>query len=173
MNKIILSLLTIGSLASCTSQKSATAKDTVVYVNAKPVEHYDVFGEAFVPKNVLSKEAMMTKYSNLKEGDTIQNVQFATTINSVCKKKGCWMNLALSDANKEANVRFKDYGFFVPLDADGREAIVHGKAYLEKVSVEKLRHYAEDAGKSKEEIAKIKQPEIKFQFMADGVLIEK
>jgi len=34
-----------------------------------------------------------------------------------------------------------------------------------------LRHYAEDAGKSKEEIEKITEPETNLMFLADGVLI--
>ena len=33
------------------------------------------------------------------------------------------------------------------------------------------RHYAEDAGKSKEEIEKITEPKIAYTFLADGVLI--
>lgn len=162
-------------MSACSTTKTSANIDAqnIEYAEVKPAFNYDVFGENFSPAKVLSKESMMAQYKNLKVGDTIQNVQFATTINSVCKKKGCWMNLALTDGKEEASVRFKDYGFFVPLDADGKEAVVHGMAYLEEVSVDKLRHYAEDAGKSAEEIAKITKPQMKYQFMADGVLIEK
>ncbi|PDH42356.1 MAG: DUF4920 domain-containing protein, partial [Rhodothermaeota bacterium MED-G19] len=35
------------------------------------------------------------------------------------------------------------------------------------------RHYAEDAGKSSEEINKIIEPEISMTFLAEGVLIRK
>jgi hypothetical protein len=48
---------------------------------------------------------------------------------------------------------------------------MNGIAYREVVSVEMLRHYAEDAGKSKEEIMKITEPETKLSFEADGVII--
>jgi hypothetical protein len=34
-----------------------------------------------------------------------------------------------------------------------------------------LRHYAQDAGKSKEEIDKITEPKHMLTFLADGVLI--
>ena len=54
--------------------------------------------------------------------------------------------------------RFKDYGFFMPTDAAGKEVIVDGKAFVNEVSVADLKHYAEDAGKSPEEIAKITEP---------------
>ena len=43
---------------------------------------------------------------------------------------------------------------------------------IEKLSVDLLRHYAEDAGKSKDEIEKITKPEVSLTFLADGVFIE-
>lgn len=70
-------------------------------------------------------------------------------------------------------VKFKDYGFFVPLNADDSEAIVSGKAFVDVVSVEELKHYAKDAGKSAAEIAKITKPEITYSFLASGVYIKK
>ena len=69
-------------------------------------------------------------------------------------------------------VRFKDYGFFVPTKGlEGRQAVLQGYAVKEKTDVATLRHYAEDAGKSKEEIEKITAPEESLSFEADGVLI--
>ena len=70
-------------------------------------------------------------------------------------------------------VRFKDYGFFMPLDAAGKEVIVAGKAFVNEVSVADLKHYAEDAGKSSEEIANITEPAMEFAFEANGVLLKK
>ena len=69
-------------------------------------------------------------------------------------------------------VTFKDYGFFMPLDASGN-VIVNGKAFVSETSVEDLRHYAEDAGNSVEEIAAIISPERTYSFIADGVLLEE
>lgn len=46
-------------------------------------------------------------------------------------------------------------------------------AYKSQTSVEELRHYAEDAGKSKEEIESITEPRIEYTFMADGVYLKK
>jgi len=132
---------------------------------------YALFGEKFTLKNVLEKNEMIKKYKSLKKGDTI-NVQFKSTIKSVCKKKGCWMKLILNN-DEVSFVKFKDYGFFVPLNADSNEAVVNGKAFVEIVSVDELRHYAKDGGKSKEEIAKITKPEITYSFLASGVYIKK
>lgn len=135
------------------------------------ITDYALFGEKFSSTKVYSNEQMLKKYESLKKGDTI-NVQFKSVIKEVCKKKGCWMSMQLADS-KESFVRFKDYGFFVPLNADKQDAIVNGIAYIDVVSVDELRHYAKDGGKSQEEINKIIKPKITYAFQATGVLIKK
>lgn len=82
------------------------------------------------------------------------------------------MKMELAD-KQTAFVKFQDYEFFVPLNADGSNAIVNGKAFVDVVSVDELKHYAKDAGKSKEEINKITKPEITYAFTATGVYIKK
>ena len=74
--------------------------------------------------------------------------------------------------DKEMMVRFKDYGFFVPLNADGRMATVEGWAFKEVLSIEELKHYAFDANQTEEEIAAISSPKVSYTFMANGVIIE-
>ena len=68
-------------------------------------------------------------------------------------------------------VKFKDYGFFMPLDLSGKTVVMHGNAFVEETSVDELKHLAEDAGKSEDEIAKITAPKKEFKFLADGVVI--
>lgn len=132
---------------------------------------YASFGGKFTADKALTKEQMLKKYKSLKKGDTVA-VQFKSKIKEVCKKKGCWMSMDLTNEN-ESFVRFKDYGFFVPLNADNSNAVVSGRAYLDVISVDELKHYAKDGGKSEAEIAKITEPKITYAFQADGVLIEK
>jgi hypothetical protein len=89
---------------------------------------------------------------------------------SVCQEKGCWMKI--EKENGEAMmVKFKDYGFFMPKDIQGKEVVVDGEATIKETSVKQLRHYAQDAGKSKEEIEKIKDPKREVIFVAKGVLV--
>ena len=73
---------------------------------------------------------------------------------------------------KEIRVSFKDYGFFVPKNLDGEQAIVEGVAFVDTIDVPFLKHLAEDAGKSEEEIAAITEPEISVNFTANGVIIK-
>ena len=69
-------------------------------------------------------------------------------------------------------VKFKDYGFFVPKNSSGSTAVLEGVAKVETQTVDWLKHKAEDAGKSQEEIDAITEPEVKVSFMADGVIIK-
>ena len=102
---------------------------------------------------------------------TDKDVKIEGKILSSCPMKGCWMKIKSEEDT--ILVRFKDYGFFVPKNGiEGEKAIVNGKISVEKLSVEQLRHYAVDAGKSQEEIKLIKEPQVSLTFLADGVYIE-
>ncbi|WP_440069905.1 DUF4920 domain-containing protein [Tenacibaculum discolor] len=154
---------------SCKVEKKNGTSD-VNSAKEQKVE-YASFGEEISDADAISAEEMRTKFKNLKKGDTL-NIKFTSTINEVCKKKGCWMKLDLGE-EQESMVRFKDYGFFMPLNADNKEVIVNGKAFVTEISVDELQHYAKDAGKSEEEIAKITEPKYTYAFEADGVLMKK
>jgi hypothetical protein len=165
MKKSIFLAAVLISLASCNSKKQ---EDTKIAENKT---EYAVFGDSITADGVITKEAMLAKFKDLKEGDTL-NLKFKSNIKDVCQKKGCWMTLDLTDG-KESFVKFKDYAFFVPMNATNQEAIVNGKAFVNIESVEQLKHYAKDGGKSQAEIDSIKQPKVTYAFMADGVLISK
>lgn len=112
--------------------------------------------------------------AQLETADSV-NVVMRAKVGEVCQAKGCWMNVvdAAGTAEGEMFVQFQDYGFFMPKDIAGREVIVEGKAYKQETSVEELKHYAEDAGKSAEEIAAITEPVMEKKFMATGVVLVK
>lgn len=132
---------------------------------------YASFGSKIVADKALSKEDMLKKYKGLKPGDTVA-VKFKSKIKDVCQKKGCWMAMELP-GGKESFVKFKDYAFFVPLNAAEQDAVISGKAFVSETSVAQLKHYAKDGGQSEAEIAKITEPKVEYKFMADGVLISK
>ncbi|MCF6131876.1 DUF4920 domain-containing protein [Flavobacterium wongokense] len=159
INLILVMLLLVGTSMMAQKKTAFNPND------------YASFGEKFKVERVYNKAEMLKKYKKLKKGDTL-TVQFESDIKSVCKKKGCWMKMQLA-GDDDSFVRFKDYGFFVPLNADNSKAIVKGKAFVDIVSVEELKHYAKDGGKSAAEIAKITKPETTYAFTADGVYILK
>lgn len=131
---------------------------------------YATFGEKISVDNAISKEEMMAKFETMKAGDTLET-KFISKVNKVCKSKGCWMKIDLGD--EESMVKFKDYGFFVPMNSEDRKVVVHGKAYVTEQSVEDQKHYAKDAGKSEEEINSISETKFTYAFLADGVLMEE
>jgi hypothetical protein len=132
----------------------------------------DIFGEgvAHPDKAVGFTEVMQ----QLDQADSVQ-VVLKGKVTEVCQAKGCWMNIVdpVSGSEEAMFVQFKDYGFFVPKDIAGREVLLEGKAYKEETSVEELRHYAEDAGQSEEEIAQITEPVMEKKFLASGVVLLK
>ncbi len=98
-------------------------------------------------------------------------VKVEATISDVCAVKGCWMKVK-GDDGTEMLVRFKDYGFFVPRNATGRRVWFTGHAQRVELSVDALRHLAEDAGKSPAEVAAISKPETQVTFTADAVWVQ-
>lgn len=159
-------VITLLVFTACKEEKK---ESTEVTLSSKELT-YASFGDKISEDKVISSQEMLAKFESMNIGDTL-NVKFASKIKEVCSKKGCWMKLPLT-AEKETMVRFKDYGFFMPLDANGKEVIVEGKAFVKETSVKELQHYAEDAGKSKAEISKITAPKKEFSFEANGVLLK-
>lgn len=129
--------------------------------------------EAYFGEKIKAKGAKdIAKIPTILQGkDSLASVKVSGKIIQACKKKGCWMTMDMGD-NRKLLVRFKDYAFFVPKDCDGKDATIEGKVKKEVIDVATLRHYAEDAGKTKEEIEKITQPEEKYTFEAVGVIIK-
>ena len=158
MKKYLLILAVVLS-AACTNEK--VNEEEVIASN----EPY-MSGEEIDPSGAIAVEEMLIQLGN----GTEMPAKVKGKVVDVCKKKGCWMELDKGDGST-IRVTFKDYGFFVPKDIEGREVIINGKAYVDTISVEDLRHYASDAGKSDEEINAITDPETDVAFEADGVIV--
>jgi hypothetical protein len=107
--------------------------------------------------------------NKLKEQDKFSG-KIKGKVVSVCQEKGCWMKIERENG-EPMMVKFKDYGFFMPKNIEGKEVVLEGEAAIKETSVKQLRHYAQDAGKSKEEIEKIKEPKKNVVFVAKGVLV--
>lgn len=138
---------------------------TALAQSPRPAEKGVTYGagttaDGAINVNELDKNLKENKY----EGKLVGKVT------EVCQEKGCWMKLEKANG-QTMMVKFKDYGFFMPKDIVGKTVVLEGQATVTEVSVKQQRHYAEDAGKSKEEIRKITQPKREVQFVASGVLV--
>ena len=152
-------------LNSCKNKRQEEVKNSV---KIEKIE-YASFGTEIIADDAIDASSMAAHFKTMNVGDSI-NSKIIAEVNEVCQTKGCWMRLNLDDEN-EVIVKFKDYGFFVPKDITGKKVIINGMAFVKELSVDEQRHYAEDAGKSTEEIAKITEPKKTFSFEADGVLV--
>ena len=165
MKSITLVIICVLLLNSCKNKSQEVVE--------KPVKieknEYATFGKEIIANDAVQAKSMAAHYKTMNAGDSI-NSKMIAEVKEVCQAKGCWMRLNL-DGENEVMVKFKDYGFFVPKDISGKNVIINGKAYVKEVSVDEQRHYAEDAGKTAEEIASITEPKRTFSFEADGVLV--
>lgn len=83
----------------------------------------------------------------------------------VCKAKGCWVKI--TDGSHTARVKFKDYGFFLPKDCEGKTVWIEGVVEKKTISVDELRHYAAESGT--EDPNDITEPQTQVGFVASGV----
>lgn len=120
---------------------------------------------------VSGKTEPVAKLEKLMGNKEVADMKIKGKVVEVCQKKGCWMTLQMPDGREPIRVTFKDYAFFMPADLVGKEVALDGIAKKQIISVETLRHYAEDAHKSEAEIAKIKEPKKELAFEAKGVVI--
>lgn len=104
-------------------------------------------------------------------GKTEMETTVTGKVNVVCQAEGCWMKVE-NAGGTDMMVRMKDHKFFLPKDIAGKTAVFTGKALVKTTSVEMLKHYAEDEGKSKEYIQAIKDPKTELAFEAIGVIIK-
>lgn len=162
--KYLIPIIAVAMLASCGSQNNAeneTATEETVAENTGWFGEEFEIAEAITPADVPSLMNDSSTNEFIVEG----------TIQECCQKKGCWMKVDMGNG-ESMRVSFKDYGFFVPLDAGGRTMTMKGVASYDTISVDFLKHLAEDANASQEEIDAIVDPELALTFEATGVLIK-
>lgn len=158
MKKLFL-MMAMFAFVACSQSAEQTAESEAI-----EIEYY---GEEISEEGAISAAELFA----LMGEDSEKEVKLVATIEECCQKKGCWMKVDMGDG-KTMRVTFKDYGFFVPMDAAGRQVVMDGVATMEETPVEALRHYAEDAGKSAEEIEAITEPRRELVFEARGVILK-
>ncbi len=104
-----------------------------------------------------------------------QPVRIAGVVGEVCQQAGCWLTFQNAEGTpfRVAVPRGDDgYVFTFPKGIAGQNAVIAGTFAVEETDVATLRHLAEDAGKSAEEVAAITEPERTFTLAATGARLE-
>lgn len=123
------------------------------------------FGQTTTADGAINVNELASKITSDKE----TAVKIKGKVTDVCTMEGCWIKVQTADG--KMMIKMKDHAFKVPVDLNGKEVVVNGTASMKVTSVKELQHYAEDAGKSKEEIAKITEPKKEIILTAKGVLV--
>lgn len=139
-------------------------------VNAQPpkgpVNKGDIYGEKIKEDGAITVDKLTAAMGENEK----MNTKLIGKVTEVCSKKGCWMKL-VSGNNEEVFVKFKDYGFFVPMELVGHTIALEGEAKMKMVSVDEQKHYLEDAKKPQSEIDAITAPKKEIRFVASGVKV--
>lgn len=165
LNYLLLAFFVV-AMVSCASNENK-AKEEHHAGAVKPTTSTGNFGEIITEENAVPVAELPLM---LAENESV-NVKLTGNIESVCQMSGCWVDLDLGNG-ETVHVTFKDDAFLLPKDAAGKVAVIEGTAQREELSVDYLKHLAEDEGKSQEEIDAITEPGLEYTFVASGVIIK-
>ena len=154
MKHIFSLLVALAAIVVVNAQDPESAKPGVTYGK------YSEEGVKPISVNELEKKMSDNKFDGKIQGKVVE----------VCQTMGCWAKVQKDDGST-IMIKVKDHEFAMPKDMVGRTVIIEGKAELKETSVAMLKHYAEDAGKSKEEVDKIKEPKKEVIMMIKGVKV--
>lgn len=173
MNKkhFLIALCIGGLMISCSNPggdgNSTTDNDSIAVADSLAAS--DTLQTSFGPVKVdISKAISVEELTAQFKGKEKLKATFKGEINETCSKMGCWVKIESGDG-ETFQVRFKDH-FGIPMDTEvGTIAYFSGEAVQDTISVDRQRHYLEDAEASQEEIDAVTEPKIGMSFIADGV----
>ncbi len=123
------------------------------------------FGEKISQSQALTLSEAVKSYPKNEK----KEILVTGKVVKVCEKSGCWMSL--QDGKTQVRTLFKDYGFFVPKEINGKTVQVQGILSQKEISAATARHYLKDEGASMKEIHQIRKPQVSFEFVATGVKV--
>ncbi len=112
----------------------------------------------------LQQSVTLDEVANKAQEYAQKTVLIKGKVSGVCQAKGCWMTISGDQATSKARITFKDYGFFVPFDVKGKDALVEGVVQVKELSEAERNHLAQDAKKPVAEI-----PKVELRIIASAV----
>jgi len=122
----------------------------------------ETFGAPFDQSQTESSLSALLQNPNEALGKTYK---LQTRIGKVCQKKGCFF--IAQEGSQVVRVSFKDYGFFIPTDANGKTVQLIGELVKKEMSEEQAAHFNEDLGNKAFQAGDV------FEFIASSVKIPK
>ena len=131
-----------------------------------PADKGAAFGAKVSETGAVSADVLA---EDLKQAGQTKEVKVTGKVTEVCKAEGCWIRLETKTGSML--VKMKDHAFLVPVALEGKTIVADGVATFKETSVDQLRHFAEDAGKSQKEIDQITEPKKEIVFQATGIKV--
>ncbi len=123
----------------------------------------NLFGEALTLNQPVTVDEALAQFKTEKA----KTLLLEAKVDKVCQTKGCWMTL--KSTTSDVRVKFKDYGFFVPISLVGKTVWVQGQMTERKLSLAQTQHYVQDEGGDP---SKVTEARTDYQFVASGVLVK-
>lgn len=129
----------------------------------------DLFGAELSNARKVPLAELLSKPQSF-EGAT---VRIDGTARRVCSRKGCWMELAASNADDapSCRVKFAFYAFFVPTDSAGSTVTVEGVPQITTVKPGRVRHLEREGARFASKNADGSANEV--QLIATGVEMQR
>lgn len=134
-------------------------------VEAEKLSGAQIYGAQPVMSDIIP----LTLAKALQKENHGKTVRLKAIVQSVCKRKGCWM--IISDGRNSARLIFSSNSVIVPKNCSGKKIIAEGIMKEIIVSEAAARQYAEDGGASAQEKENIKGDQKEFSFVATSVTI--
>ncbi len=158
MKKLVLFAFVAMSMGGCDHSPKSAAP-------AGPVQEF--YGEKF---DLTAAAIPVSQLATVVSGTDTVDVVVEGVIEQTCPNAGCWLNLKTDNGIQKVTT---DHVFFVPVSGcENLKTKVKGKAFVSEISVDQQKHYAEEEGKSAEEIAAIVAPKQVMNLLATGVMID-
>lgn len=171
MKKILYFVAIFGVLAACEQAENTEEQEQTeitVVAETTPTSTTGFYGEKITEEGAVTSAELK---SLLAEKDSA-TFKVTGKIAKTCVKKGCWLTVDMGEA-EAMRVTFKDYDFFVPKSGmEGKDVVFEGMVKKSVTTVEQLKHFAKDAGKTQDEIDLITEDEEGLTFVANGVIIK-
>ena len=110
-------------------------------------------------------QVAMSDLAQHPEQYTATSFVLQTPITKVCQKKGCFFITEQDDVM--FRVSFRDYGFFIPTDSDGKTVTLMGQLVKKQRTQAQAEHFQQDMGENARQLA----PGEVYEIVADAVRI--
>lgn len=188
MKRVLLTILIPLTFAACDKTKveapegsvddnqvaEQTVEEEAVLEEAKPkpaaalADDLKTGEQGFYGERFTVIEEPISLASALNE-PTEATIKVEATVQTVCKKKGCWFTMGGEGVDDEVRVRMKDYAFFVPRNSEKAHVVAEGTLKQRELSQEEAQHYADDAAEAGETPEKVDAARTVWEFTATAI----